>query len=227
MSTARKVIQNGSELVSIAEASDIMCVSYATAYAMYRKGASSIKAMGDMREVINNRENYKGGKVAVTKKTSKGMMTVPEMHRYHPHGLGRMTITSRGHYWGFDHKCIWLPKAKSNYDFRATAIALDGLPRGTGSGSAGTVIADAISKQSKTDSEVINRLKCCHRDKGRIKCRHYAKRLKIDKGYPKECKIASGEKCKNFDGIEIEVAFYSSNHGIKHYAPNGTEMCLR
>ncbi len=217
---ARKISHQG-EKITIDRAAIILKVSYSTVYSMFKNGYTSIPSLKKRREEIEAGKHWKGGKKAVINQTSRGKMTVHEAVKIHPFAITHTALNSRAYIWGWDHEAMWMDKAKNGQNWRKRAIALDGPPRGPSSRSKKNPNAPANPVTQKKPQK-LNRLLACHRDKGRTKCIHYAKRLQMDEGYPSECALASGDHCPNFSGSTPSVYTDSSGRAPKHFNFNGS-----
>lgn len=209
-----KVKVNGG-LITIKEASERMKISSPACQAMYNKGIDSLSAMEQYRVDLAEGKMQCGGTPSLYHETSMGRLTLEECAAIHPHGLVQVSIRYRGDTWGYDHKCLWLPKGRG---FKAKALALDGPPRPANK---------KTSKLSKCKVIPLNRRKACYRDQCQIRCVHYGARMKMFKGVPEVCSVASGDSCSNFKGQRLPVYTNSSGRSVKRYAANGTSSEFR
>jgi len=150
--------------------------------------------------------------------TSKGRMTIYDMIKIHPYDMDYNSMRYRGRLWGFDHKAMWFEKLNTQ-EAKQAAILLDGPPRGVDADKDYNP-ANHVRQKSAVD-QPINRLKCCHREKGTVKCVHYAKRLALIEGWPSVCDKAVGTHCPNFDGEEIEISHMFAGRYASKYLLTG------
>lgn len=202
-------------VITIKEASERMKITAPACNAMYSKGIHSLTEMEEYRVKLTEGTLQCGGTPPVYHNTSKGRLTLDECEDIHPHGLVKVSIRYRGDTWGYDHKCLWLPKGRG---FKAKALALDGPPRPANK---------ETQKVQKCKVIPIDRLKACYRDKCQIRCIHYNTRLKMNKGVPEECSVAAGDTCINFEGQRLPVYTNSSGRSVRRYAANGTSAEYR
>ena len=177
--------------MSLSEVAEKLGYSYSMCYEMHKKGFDTVYTMKKYREAIATGEVYKRG--AVSHLTSRGSLTVDECVDLNEHGISRGALEYRGHIWGWNHRCLWMPQMQPRA-FRAAAIALDGPPRGRAKPRQRIVIKPVL----------IDRFLVCHRDKGMEICKHYDERMHTDHGLPKQCE-KYGTSCCNYAGIRNDV----------------------
>jgi len=209
---AKKVEGENGQMITIKQAAKILDVTAPCCNGMYKRGHETLTDMIAYRKTIEEQAgNNGGGCRAYVFKTSEGEMTLKQMVAHHEHDIAPPTLRCRGERWGYDHKSIWLPKMQG-IQFRNAAIALDGDPRGEQRGN---------PTLDKSKDQKINRLRTCHREQGRVKCAHYALRLKTDKGHPEPCLVAHGNVCTNFIGTQVNAHTDSSGRKAVYYGANG------
>lgn len=150
--------------------------------------------------------------------TPYGKLTTLQVHERHEHkdNISLTLISNRLTTRGGMCPSLWWPKMHGS-TFRVRLIK-EGIsePNWTNCKQDNEVVND-----SKNDQK-INRNKTCFRDNGLIICKHYEKRLNQYNGHPKECDVASGNKCDNFIGEGIKTRLNCSGRPVRLYSLNGT-----
>lgn len=216
---SRCILEYKGKQYTLAEVAQMLKVPTAKVYTMRCDGYKSIEQMIEYRRALLAGEIKAGMRTEKVYKTSEGVFTMQQCEDRHPYGVPSPSIRHRGTTWGWDHKCLWLPKMPPT-TFREAAIELDGPPRGH----------NPYRRDAKVQAgSKFDRGKCCYRYNYQERCVHYDERLQIDDGYPEACLNPADNKCINYNGEKLDVEHMTIHTGApaKHYAPNGTEFHFR
>jgi len=203
--------------------------SYSKVYNVYKKHPE-IKTVA---EFISNyermvRERPTKRSVAATKlwDTPYGKLTTLQIHERHDHkdDISPVLLSNRLTKRGGMCPSLWWPKLHGS-KFRVRLIK-EGIVEAnwTNHRPAGYVEDNAVNdptSHSNRRDQKIDRLKCCLRNKGRERCKHYEKRLAQYTGHPKICNVANKEGCSNYEGVDINVLHDCSGRPAKCYITNG------